>query len=146
MVLRQWDALVAEAAPLVPTLQKLDLLEVAAAAVEAAALLTDRKPELQEDRASSLRSHAAVAVMLRHRMPMVQAPDQAAAAVLLPHRKPKLNRMPMVQAARLALLATPSTSRPPCNDLSNPPAAPLVRRPSLRLRWCEIAAPREHGF
>ena len=49
VVLRQRDALVAEAAALLPTLQKLDLLEVAAAAVEAAALLTNRKPELQED-------------------------------------------------------------------------------------------------
>ena len=67
MVLRQCDALVAEAAPLVPTLQKSDLLEVAAAAVEAAALLTDRKPEAVE-----------AAALLRHRMPMVQAPDQAA--------------------------------------------------------------------
>ena len=139
-------------------LQNLDILEVAAdPTVEAAPLLTTRNP--LEDDAYSRGSDAALAVVLRHRMPMMV---QAAAAVLwqrmpmMPQRKPKLmvqaaatvlcHRMPMVQAARLALLAISSTYRPCCNGLSNPPAAPLVRRPSLRLRWCEIAAPREHGF
>ena len=122
-------------------LQNLDVLEVVAA-LEAAALLTTRKP--LEDAAYSPMMVQPAAAVLRQRMPMMpqrmpKVMVQAAATVLC-------HRMPMVQAGRLALLAISSTSRPRCNGLSNPTAGPLVRLTSLPVCRRDIAAQRGNGF